>query len=173
MKTAGFTSRLITLLEVAHVTQAAVANHLGVSEGTVSAWVNGAIPHRRTAKALADIFGVNLDWLLYGKGDKLPPGRYEMHIKGISVPEKFDPPLSERSTWTGRGGLDAKALTEIASNLKDAAAALDSCAKIIARSVRSERRGRKRKTASEKFLSGKGSLTIPPARVIRRSGSGK
>ena len=169
MKTAGFTSRLITLLEVAHVTQAAIAKHLGVSEGTVSAWVNGAIPHRRTAKALADIFGVNLEWLLYGKGDKLPPGRYEMHIKGIGTPEKFDPPLSERSTWTGRGGLDAKALTEIASNLKDASIALNSCAKIIARSVRSERRGRKRKTETKKSRDGKGSITLPPPRIIRRS----
>jgi len=131
-------------MEVSGLTQAAVAIRLGVSQGTVSAWVNGAIPQPRTARALADTLGVTTEWLLYGTGDKLPIGRTERHIKGTFVREIFDPPLSEKLTWPRSGGLDRAALGEIAARLNEAAAALRSCAKIMAKSAGKKRGNPKR-----------------------------
>lgn len=128
------------------MTQSALASHLGVSQGTVSAWVNGAIPHRRTAKALAETFGVMVDWLIHGTGEKFPPGRSGVVIKGLAIPAEFNPPLSERSAWPKPVGLDQPALKELASKLSEAAIALGSCAKIIAKSA-GHKRGRKRKRA--------------------------
>jgi transcriptional regulator with XRE-family HTH domain len=144
IRTEGFAGRLMDLMEGTGVTQAQVANRLGVSQGTVSAWVNGAVPQPRTARALADSFGVTPEWLLYREGNKLPAGRPEQIIKGFAVREEFRPRLSEKVSWPPeRAGLDQPALKELGLKLGEAAAALAACAKIIAKSA-GHKRGRKR-----------------------------
>lgn len=142
--TYGFKSRLNGLMEKYSVRQSAIAKSLDVSQAAVSGWVNGKIPVRRTAKALADVFGVNVDWLLYGEGDKLPPGRAEPIISPGPIPKTFDPPLSEKGGWPWIGGLDAITLKELANKLADASEALGACAKIIAKSAGDKGSGRKR-----------------------------
>lgn len=67
-----FATRLLAMMETHKVTQQALAARLQVSQGTISGWCNGRmVPYRRTAQALADAFGVRVEWLLYGKGEKL------------------------------------------------------------------------------------------------------
>jgi transcriptional regulator with XRE-family HTH domain len=147
-----FPTRLNDLMERCSVTQSAIATSLDVSQAAVSGWVNGKVPVRRTAKALADVFGVRVEWLLYGEGEKLPLGRPEMIISAGPVPKAFNPPLSERSSggWPWIGGLDAITLKEIAQKLNEASEALGSCAKIILRSAGDKRGGRKTSQARSK-----------------------
>ena len=146
-KATAFATQLISLLETHHVTQSQLAHHLGVGPSTVSSWVNGAIPHRRTAKAVAETFGVMTDWLFYAVEPKYAPGRTEGQIPTLGISRQFDRPLPERSSWPQPVGLDGPALKELAAKLDEAARALGSCAKIIAKSA-GHKRGRKRKRSS-------------------------
>lgn len=52
-----------------------LAERMNVSQGTVSGWLNSAVPQRRTAIALAAVLGVNLQWLLTGQGKKSSVGK--------------------------------------------------------------------------------------------------
>jgi transcriptional regulator with XRE-family HTH domain len=131
----NFASRLSGLIERYGVRQSAIATRLDVSQAAVSGWVNGKIPVRRTARALAGIFGVRVDWLLYGRGDQLEPGQPEAIIADLPIKQSFKPRLSERSYAPLVVGLDAIALREVALKLEEASAALGSCAKIIAKSA--------------------------------------
>ena len=50
------------------LTQASLAGIVGVAQASVWAWLNGAIPQRRTATTLCEKLGVSQEWLLYGEG---------------------------------------------------------------------------------------------------------
>ena len=52
------------------LTQRAVAVATGVTVATVTNWEAGRIPDLSSAIKLADLFGVSLDWLVAGRGEK-------------------------------------------------------------------------------------------------------
>lgn len=64
--------RIAKLRTAANLTQAALAEKLGVSDKTVSKWeVGGGYPDIAFFPKLADLFGVNCDYLLRGTPRKL------------------------------------------------------------------------------------------------------
>lgn len=141
-----FRHRLQGLLDQYGVRQSAIATRLDVSQAAVSGWVNGKIPVRRTAKALAAIFGVRVEWLLHGQGERLEPDQPEAIISDLPIKQKFTPPLSERSYAPPLiVGLDAVALRGVAAKLEEAASALSSCAKIIVKAAGENRPKKRRK----------------------------
>jgi transcriptional regulator with XRE-family HTH domain len=141
--TDNFASRLSGLLERYGVSQSEIATQLDVSQAAVSGWVNGKIPVRRTAKQLARVLGVRLDWLL-GAGD---PSRPEASVAEQATKPGLSPPRSEASEAPLIVGLDAVALKQVAARLQEAATALSSCAKII---VKSAGKNRSAKTKRKK-----------------------
>jgi transcriptional regulator with XRE-family HTH domain len=48
----------------------AVARRLGVTPPAVRAWTLGSTPYHQNLAALCEEFGVNLDWLLHGRGEE-------------------------------------------------------------------------------------------------------
>lgn len=54
-----------------HMTQQAIADVLGVSQGAVTALLNGKPFGSKTAQAWSDNFGFNITWLLTGEGEML------------------------------------------------------------------------------------------------------
>ena len=54
-----------------HMTQQAIADVLGVSQGAVTALLNGKPFGSKTAQAWSDNFGFNITWLLTGDGEML------------------------------------------------------------------------------------------------------
>jgi transcriptional regulator with XRE-family HTH domain len=55
------------------LTQQAVAERVGVRQGSVWNWLTGAVPHPSTLNKLCLTLGVRRDWLLYGEGEKYLP----------------------------------------------------------------------------------------------------
>ncbi len=52
-------------------TQDQLARRLGMEQGAVSKWERGlAVPHPRTRKRLADLFGVGVGQITFGKGEE-------------------------------------------------------------------------------------------------------
>lgn len=74
-------ARISKMRTDAGLTQAALAEKLGVSDKTVSKWENGGCyPDITLLPAIADEFGVTLDYLLRGEGRKVQKmilGSYE------------------------------------------------------------------------------------------------
>lgn len=138
--TAGFAARFAALMQAHGVKQERIAAYLGVARNTVSDWGNGAVPRPRTAQALADIFGVNAGWLIYGTGAKLPPGRSEEIVKGLVVPGTFDSPLPEESAKPYEDGMTPALMRQIAVALSQAAAALKVCSQLFAQAAKQEDR---------------------------------
>lgn len=54
------------------MTPNAVCAALGLSSATATHWKNGRIPNGETLSAIADFFGVSVDYLL-GRSDKITP----------------------------------------------------------------------------------------------------
>ena len=66
----GLTVRFREALDVCGLTQAALAERVGVSQSTVSMWLRGdRRPDRRTMNTLASELGVSPTWLDYGEGE--------------------------------------------------------------------------------------------------------
>lgn len=61
-----------------HMTQQAIADVLGVSQGAVTALLNGKPFGSKTAQAWSDNFGFNITWLLTGEGEMLKTGKAEV-----------------------------------------------------------------------------------------------
>lgn len=69
---AAFKDRLKELRESAHLTQEGLAAKMGVSKGTIGNYETGRrAPDQKTLEAIADIFNVDIDYLL-GRTNKLP-----------------------------------------------------------------------------------------------------
>jgi len=67
MNTADFGNRLATLRQKQGLTQAALAEKLGISDRAVSKWeAAGGYPDITLLPQIADIFGVTIDFLLRG-----------------------------------------------------------------------------------------------------------
>ena len=67
MNTADFGNRLTTLRQKQGLTQAALAEKLGISDRAVSKWeAAGGYPDITLLPQIADIFGVTIDFLLRG-----------------------------------------------------------------------------------------------------------
>ena len=65
-------ARIAKMRMDAGLTQAALAEKLGVSDKTVSKWENGGCyPDITVLPAIADEFGVTIDYLLRGEGRKV------------------------------------------------------------------------------------------------------
>ena len=60
----SFFERFAALCKQNGETPNAVAKHIGVSSGSVTAWKNGTAPRNATVKAIANYFGVSTDYLL-------------------------------------------------------------------------------------------------------------
>lgn len=66
-----YSARLKSLIEKASLTQAELADAVGVSPATVSIWVNeGKVPHRDTLTRLCVLLEVQPEWLVHGRGIK-------------------------------------------------------------------------------------------------------
>ena len=56
-------------------TQKQLAEEFGVTASAIGFWSTGKTrPNRRNALKLAERLGVNVEWLLHGKGEMVPPG---------------------------------------------------------------------------------------------------
>jgi transcriptional regulator with XRE-family HTH domain len=75
--TKGFGSRLHQFLDEMKVSQRQVSKWAGVTEASVSRWLDGSIPYPENLKSLAKESGVSFEWLAYGQGSLSP------EIKGI------------------------------------------------------------------------------------------
>lgn len=64
-----FSKNLQSLRKEKKVTQEQLASHLGVSAQAVSKWENGNYPESDLLPAIADFFGVSIDYL-YGRGQR-------------------------------------------------------------------------------------------------------
>lgn len=56
-------SRFLSLLNENNVTPYRVSKEAKVSQSVLSAWKNGSTPRPLTMRAVADYFGVNVEWL--------------------------------------------------------------------------------------------------------------
>ena len=56
-------SRFLSLLNENNVTPYRVSKEAKVSQSVLSAWKNGSTPRPLTMRAIADYFGVNVEWL--------------------------------------------------------------------------------------------------------------
>jgi len=80
----GFTKRLVEVRKTNKLTQAEVAEKLGVSFQAVSLWERGeTVPDTEKVIEIAALFGVTTDWLLLGRSEE-------------AIPFDFDEPLSDR-----------------------------------------------------------------------------
>lgn len=59
-----FWDRFVSLCAKRSTTPNAVANELGLSSGSVTAWKNGATPRATTIKKIADYFGVSITFFV-------------------------------------------------------------------------------------------------------------
>lgn len=65
----------------------ALARHVGVSRAAVKSWADGkSIPNHENQLKIADFFGVNIDWLEYGKGPKLKSSGDHIELISDKVP---------------------------------------------------------------------------------------
>lgn len=82
-----FGEKITRLLAKNRLTQAELADALGISQPSVARWIKGTKPHQSTAVILAAYFGVNVDDLLDDdKGIEAP----------LSTKPEVDPLVSER-----------------------------------------------------------------------------
>lgn len=60
--------RLTELREAAGLTQVQLASRLGTTQSTVGGWETGRHPQPMSLVALADLYGVDMRWLVTGEG---------------------------------------------------------------------------------------------------------
>jgi len=65
---ATFKRRLVLLMDEKGLSQQAVADFSGVSQGTVSRWLSGSRPELENVTSLASKTGVPFSWLAHGEG---------------------------------------------------------------------------------------------------------
>ncbi len=88
MQTIG--ERIARLRTDANLTQAALAEKLGITDRAVSKWeTGGAWPDLSLVPALADLFGVSIDYLLRGKSHTVQELKVirlwdDRHVDGIN-----------------------------------------------------------------------------------------
>lgn len=61
--------RLKKLLEILNLSQKEFSQTIGVTQATISRYLNGRDIDSKVAVSIKDKFNVNLDWLLTGSGD--------------------------------------------------------------------------------------------------------
>jgi len=66
----NFGDRLDAVMKENDLKQNDIADRTGVSQATVSGWLNGSLPQPRTALALSKAIGVSMRWLMTGHGEK-------------------------------------------------------------------------------------------------------
>jgi len=69
--------RLVAFLNVLGIKQSEFAKAIEVTQSNVSDWVNRKKPSKPSPPAMArinEVYGLNLNWLITGKGDMLIPG---------------------------------------------------------------------------------------------------
>jgi len=121
---AGFIGRLRELVAMLG-TASALAKKAGISQSGLHRYLSGGEPTRKVLIALAEAGGVNLDWLMTGKGpvnSRQAPGadsltRVNLYTPPEPVNDTVIPSPSGILTgvafcrnWLGRHGLDAKSL---------------------------------------------------------------
>jgi transcriptional regulator with XRE-family HTH domain len=83
-----FQDKLQLLLVRKGFTQESLAAALKLNQSSVSRWLNGAVPHRRTVILLSDLLGVTADQLLND----------DEHIPGIGGPSLYEPGFDAHHT---------------------------------------------------------------------------
>lgn len=92
-----FGSRLKAAMADAGYTQKALAERIGLSDPYVSMLCsNKNNPSKRTIDSIADVLGVNSEWLLQGTGPKKPDLSREEEIAEIVAQILKDEPGSKR-----------------------------------------------------------------------------
>ena len=113
---ADFTSRFNELLSRASKPDAEIADDLGVSKQTISAWKNGVrFPKKPAIRIIADYFGVGVPWLTGVTNDMqaaaskvqnstapaLPPDPHEAEL--LQIYRDLNPRGQETLLGTARG----------------------------------------------------------------------
>jgi len=72
LKTTSFTGRLTDAMDASKVKAIDISRATGVSRGSISKWVSGATKSilAEHAIVLAELLGVNIEWLILGKGPR-------------------------------------------------------------------------------------------------------
>lgn len=70
-----FSDRLRSEMSKKGLTQVQLAEHAGVSQGSVSGWLNGAVPKADKLIKIAELLGVSQQWLLTGREPPEVPSR--------------------------------------------------------------------------------------------------
>lgn len=90
----NFSYRFNQLLKENPMTQKAIADAIGVTQGIVSGWKRGSVeaPKTETGRKLAALFGCSYEWLMFGLGAQkteldnhhvVPLGRYKYVFKEV------------------------------------------------------------------------------------------
>lgn len=110
------------------LTQVAVAQRLSVPQGTVSRWLRGTVPHRKTVDALASVLGLRPEWLLHGEEPKFPAGKAEQEIHDLPIPGANPAHPSDRKPSPAEADIPQEA---IAHELRTIAEAFSRLAALI------------------------------------------
>jgi len=90
-----FSQRLREAVTDKGVNQEALAKAVGVSQGSVSGWFNGAIPSADKLTKIAEHLGVRSEWLIAGKGPKREIKLIELTAAEIDAIKNSENKLSE------------------------------------------------------------------------------
>jgi len=68
----NFSERLTAIWRESKISKGVIADQLGVALSTVSRWFGGKVPSSHHLHGLADLLGVDAQWLLHGGQEKTP-----------------------------------------------------------------------------------------------------
>jgi transcriptional regulator with XRE-family HTH domain len=77
----AFSDRLKKVMLARDLTQAQVAEIVGISQPSVFRWLNGTLPSPSMARLAAEKLGVGIEWLLYGEAPIYKPSSYESNVQ--------------------------------------------------------------------------------------------
>lgn len=97
-----FSENLSRLMRARALNQQQLADALGVRQTTVSRWENGAVPHKRTLRQLADFFEVAVDDLLDGQ----KPGRVLKTATAVALANAHPGTQEEKQELSERPAAD-------------------------------------------------------------------
>jgi transcriptional regulator with XRE-family HTH domain len=113
----SFFLRVQTLMKMRGLTQEALAKSIGISQATISGWRAGSKPQPRTARLIAEFFGVTLQWLTTGEGERTTDTFGAATVNEPAVTYQARP---SSITWAQAAGAVEKLLEPMLKKMSDA-----------------------------------------------------